>query len=329
VDLLLLSARVGLALIFIAAAVGKLLDAEGSRRALREFKVPPSWVPTIALLLPVVELAVAAGLLTQPLARPMAAAAIVLFAGFAFGVAAALRRGNAPDCHCFGQLHSARAGRGTLVRNALLALPAGLVVWSGPGDVLAGRSPELGMLVAAAALVAALAAATYILVRENRRLRSGAPAGAERPTLVVGAPAPELRLRDAAGRSTGIGDVIARDRPTALVFVSPGCGPCESLLPHLARWRTALAERVELVVISDPPDGEEGADAFSEFPGMVWDEEGRSLEAFRVNYGTPAAVILDSEGSIASTPVSGIEGIEALIRVAQRRAFTSRPLAVA
>jgi thiol-disulfide isomerase/thioredoxin len=182
--------------------------------------------------------------------------------------------------------------------------------------------------VAATALAVALATATYILVGENRR-HTGAPAADARPTLVVGAPAPDLRLRDAGGRSTGIGDLIAGDRPTTLVFVSPGCGPCEGMLPHLARWRSALAERVELVVISDPPNGEDGAAAFTQFPGMIWDEGRRALEAFRVHYGTPAAVMIDPEGTIASTPVSGLEAIEALMRLAQQRAFASRPLAVA
>src|SRR5205823_5892408 len=37
-------------------------------------------------------------------------------------------RGRRPDCHCFGQLHSAPAGWPTLIRNLVLAAIAGAVV---------------------------------------------------------------------------------------------------------------------------------------------------------------------------------------------------------
>ncbi|MGH7606652.1 MAG: MauE/DoxX family redox-associated membrane protein, partial [Gemmatimonadales bacterium] len=128
VDVLLICARGGLALVFIAAGVGKLLDPVGSRRALRDFGVPRGWAGPGAWLLPIAELAAAAALLTQALARVGAVASLLLLAAFALGVANALRQGRAPDCHCFGQLHSAPAGRGTLVRNLALGVPAALVV---------------------------------------------------------------------------------------------------------------------------------------------------------------------------------------------------------
>ncbi len=324
VDLLLICVRGGLALVFIAAAVGKLLDAEGSRRALREFGVRDAWIAPSARLLPIAELAVAAGLLVAPLARPAAAGALALLAAFAAGVAQALRRGQAPDCHCFGQLHSAPAGRGTIARNALLALPAAFVLWRGSGDALAGRGVATGALVATAALAAALAVATFVLLRENRRLRSGAPPAGPEP-LAVGTPAPEVLLREPDGAMSGISSLIARDRSTALVFVAPGCGPCEYLMPHLARWRVALAERVEILVVGVMPvAGEPSASEIAQFPGALWDVEAKAFEAYRVD-GTPAAVLVGPDGAIASSAVSGYETIEALIRTAQRRASPTRP----
>jgi hypothetical protein len=42
-----------------------------------------------------------------------------------------MARGEAPDCHCFGQLHSESAGWRTLARNGLLAAIAGFVVLAG------------------------------------------------------------------------------------------------------------------------------------------------------------------------------------------------------
>src|SRR5205085_11239986 len=67
-----------------------------------------------------------------------AVGALVLLLIFVAGIGYNLALGRTPDCHCFGQLHSAPAGWSTLVRNLVLALIAGLVVGfetgnTGPG----------------------------------------------------------------------------------------------------------------------------------------------------------------------------------------------------
>ncbi len=54
------------------------------------------------------------------------AAALLLLLAFAGGVARAMSRGQAPDCHCFGQIHSEPAGPSTLIRNAVLAVDGGV-----------------------------------------------------------------------------------------------------------------------------------------------------------------------------------------------------------
>ena len=46
---------------------------------------------------------------------------LVLSLVFSVAIALSLARGRAPECHCFGQLHSAPAGPMTLARNAVLA----------------------------------------------------------------------------------------------------------------------------------------------------------------------------------------------------------------
>lgn len=64
----LLTARLLLAAVFLVAAIAKLPDLEGSRRAVRQFGVPDSSVSVIGALLPLAELAVAGALLTDPTA---------------------------------------------------------------------------------------------------------------------------------------------------------------------------------------------------------------------------------------------------------------------
>ena len=63
-----------------------------------------------------------------------AAGSLVLLALFVVGLTRSLRRGEAPDCHCFGQLHSKPASWVTVARNLVLALPAVYVVLAGPGS---------------------------------------------------------------------------------------------------------------------------------------------------------------------------------------------------
>ena len=128
-----LGVRLLLAAVFAVAAVAKLLDLEGSRRAMRGFGVGDRTANALGLVVPVAELSVAAALVFQPSARWGAIGAIVLLLTFSAGIANAMRRGRKPDCHCFGQLHSAPAGRETLGRNLGLAVLAGFVVWHGPG----------------------------------------------------------------------------------------------------------------------------------------------------------------------------------------------------
>src|SRR5205823_3383156 len=87
------------------------------------------------LLLPLAELAVAMALLLPATAWWGALGAFALLLLFVGGIGYNLARGRTPDCHCFGQLHSAPAGWPTLIRNLVLAVVAAVVVifgWSTP-----------------------------------------------------------------------------------------------------------------------------------------------------------------------------------------------------
>ena len=62
-DLMLLVARVILALVFVVAGLAKLADRAGARQALRDFGVPAALATPLGSLLPLAELAVAVALL--------------------------------------------------------------------------------------------------------------------------------------------------------------------------------------------------------------------------------------------------------------------------
>jgi uncharacterized membrane protein YphA (DoxX/SURF4 family) len=109
-DTALLIARLLLILIFAVAGASKLADRAGSRRAVTDFGLPTSLAAPLAILLPLAELAVAAALIPASTAWWGALGALALLLAFVAGISLNLARGNQPECHCFGQLHSAPAG---------------------------------------------------------------------------------------------------------------------------------------------------------------------------------------------------------------------------
>jgi hypothetical protein len=152
-------ARVALAAVFGVAGVTKLADREGSRRSLRAFGMPER----LAVVVAIAELAAAGLLIAPPTASAGAIAALALLTAFTAAIVAALRRGVRPDCGCFGRAHSAPIGRWTLVRNALLAVCA-TVVLIRPATRLSEWMVALG------AVAVVHAAFSWQLLRQNGRL---------------------------------------------------------------------------------------------------------------------------------------------------------------
>ncbi len=109
-SLALLIARLLLAAVFLVAGLAKLADLAGSRQALRDFGVPTRLATPFGLLLPLAELAVVVALIPTVSAWWGALGALTLLLVFVGGISYNLARGRQPECHCFGQLHSAPAG---------------------------------------------------------------------------------------------------------------------------------------------------------------------------------------------------------------------------
>lgn len=318
-----LGVRILLALVFATAAAGKLADQRGTRTTLAEFGVPETASTPLALLLPLAEVATVVALLVQASARWGALAALVLLAVFAAGIAAAMLRGEAPDCHCFGQISSAPAGRSTLIRNAVLALPAVFVVAYGPGkslsDWLSARSAAelvaIGLGIAAAGLVVFC----LRLRAENKRLQGEVDKTNEwlsafPPGLPVGANAPRFALPSVGGETITLDALLGRGNPVALVFVSPDCGPCVAILPDIARWQRQLADRITIAL---PGLGKaRELEAIAEQYGLrdvLADEKREVLDAYRGG-STPSVVIVGADGKIGSRMRSTHAIVEALIR---------------
>lgn len=326
-----LGLRALLAVVFVTAGVGKLLDLEGSKRAMRDFGVPDRAVGIVGIALPVAELATGLALAFRPSARWGALAALLLLTVFIVGIARALARGEQPDCHCFGQIHSAPAGRITLARNAILAVGAAVVVVYGsrPAVDTWVRARSTSELVAIAASIVALVAVAYALDirRDLRRLtrdldtaRKAAAFG--RGGLPVGYDAPIFALPDLQDERITLTRLLERGRPLLLMFLSPGCGPCAALMPRVHEWQQTLSEHVTIAVLST---GTARQNAIFEEHGLEHVLLQRGMEVadqFGVS-ATPSAVFVSRDGKIASHPGMSEFGIEPLVRLALRDGVTA------
>lgn len=328
----MLGAELLLAVVFVTAGVAKLLDQPGSRSALEGFGMPAQLVPAAGLLLPLAEIAAAITLVFHETARWGAVAAFALLLAFVGGIAHAMRQGRAPDCHCFGQLHSAPAGRGTLIRNGVLAALAVVVIVHGPSsqvnDWVAARTAAELVAVGAGVLAVVLAAFCWRLWLENRglhvQLDSEREATALFPSgLLPGAYAPRFELPTVTGERLSLEKMLARGRPVALLFVSPGCGPCATLLPDVSRWQASLADRMTIGIVStgSVEENQRIVETYG-LTDVLLQESSEVLRSYHLK-GTPAAVVVTQDGLLASAPGNGVFEIEPLIRLTLREETTS------
>jgi uncharacterized membrane protein YphA (DoxX/SURF4 family)/thiol-disulfide isomerase/thioredoxin len=330
-ETLVIGLRLVLAGVLGTAGVAKLLDLSGSRQALEDFGVPLRLARPGGVLLPISELVIAVSLLFPPTARWGALAAAGLLGLFVVVIANALAHGRAPDCHCFGQLSSEPAGWGTLLRNGILIALAVTVVALGPGPDVIEWLAERTALDLAILAIALVAVGFGVLVwrrwkKRQARLRlvrsavAALEAQREPGGRSPGSQAPPFTLRGVSGEETSLETLRARGRPVVLVFVQSGCGPCRQLLPHLAEWQVTLAGSLTIAVLS-----EGGVDAnrpLVEEHGItdfLLQERGEVYREYEVRSGTPAATVVDPDGTITGPTVGGHAAIEGLIRLTLRR----------
>ena len=343
--IVVLFARLALAAVFAVAGVAKASDRAGTRSALRAFGAPARLAGPLALLLPLAELAVAALLLPASTAATGAAGALVLLVIFCGAIAYNLAQGRAPDCRCFGQLHSAPASWKTLVRNGVLAAVAayalvaslsgiqpGPLAWIGELDNARSVALALGFAVALgigggiAAVLALLRGYGRVLVRLERVERALAQAG-----LDVG----ELQESPQLGLAPGtpvppvpeLEPLLALGFPLLLLFTNPNCASCKSLLSKAARWQRDHGSTLTVALASEGTAEQVHREA-AEFGlrHVIVDSGLHLYEAFHAN-GTPSAIVIAANRTIGSWVVSGADGIEALV-VSALQERTLQPLPI-
>ena len=125
-------ARILLWGVFGVAATAKLAERAAAQQMLRDYRIPVKLTAPLGILLPLAELLVAGALIAPPTAWWGGIGALILPVLFIAGISFHLAHGRTPACRCFGKLSSTSAGWPTLVRNSLLVLVAGFIIWQGP-----------------------------------------------------------------------------------------------------------------------------------------------------------------------------------------------------
>jgi methylamine dehydrogenase accessory protein MauD len=171
-------------------------------------------------------------------------------------------------------------------------------------------------------VVVVLAATVVALVRQvgvlhERVSPAGALLGSGGPR--IGEPAPRFALTDWSGRAVEIGGPDAEGRSTLLVFASPSCPVCATMLGIVDSVLRAEAGRTRLVLASDGPRAEH--EAFVRTNRLVERTYVLSAElglAYQVSK-LPYAALIDGEGVLrAKGLVNTREHVESLFEAMAR-----------
>lgn len=341
---LALAAQWVLAAVLLVSAVAKLADRTRTADAVVDFGVPERlrWA---APAVPAIELVLAGMLVVPATARWGAIGAVALLVAFSLAVAVNLARGRRPACNCFGRLDASPIGGRTLLRNAVLigiAVVAARRDASTIGDVVDGITLPVALALVAGAAVAVLLAGLTWLVTELWRqqarlleridaLEAGrTPAHRHAPSPPgppVGRPAPDPELLDADGSTASLSDHVRAGRDTLVVFGDPECPACAKLQPEIAAWQAARPEDRHVVVISRTAQTPVPAGA------TLLVEQDRTASAAYGVTGTPSAVLVAGDGTVASPLAEGADAVRSLLASPLRSAngasapvrFVTRP----
>lgn len=335
-EIILLLIRLILAAVLTLAGVGKLLDLEGSEKAVKGFGIPNDSARFFALALPIAEISLAVLLLPTSTSWVGAIGTFLLLLAFCAAMIWQLARGKAPDCHCFGQIHSEPVGAKSLIRNSVFALLAFVLVVSGNSDQGLGfteLSNELALgLILGLTGIGFLAFTVFYLKNiseqqtqilrriEVMELIAGDGREVKRDDvfsphegLPIGAPAPSFELEDMEGDPVASEHLLAFGKPILLFFVSPTCTPCQALLPEIETWQQQLGDKIKFVFISSGKPLENLEKLRGNAPKQILLQEKREVAELFSAQWTPTALLINVEGKIASRLAAGDAAIRDLV----------------
>jgi len=317
--LIVILLRLSLSAVFGVAGITKLLDRDGTREAVKNFGAPEPLIPALSLLLPVIELAVAVGLLLDSVASLSAFGALLLLGLFIVAISINLAQGRTHDCHCFGQLHSRPLGWPTLVRNIVFAGGAGFVLWKTMGASTPRLVPTLlalgliPQLLLISVVIVTMFLLAYLLRRAKRAEAEAIKSEATPTGLPLNSIAPPFDLAAYHGGNRSLAQLVAHGKPLLLIFTSPTCGPCVVLFQEIKDWQRAHSEQLTIGLISKGSIKENFVNVARNGLGEVLLQEEREVAEQYNAQVTPTAVVVNTQGRIASPLAAGADQIRNLL----------------
>ena len=95
-----------------------------------------------------------------------------------------------------------------------------------------------------------------------------------------------------------------------LLFTESNCGACRALLPSVVEWQGAHHDKVRIAVVSDGSN--EGYADETGLGDVLIDPKRELYTAFQAN-GTPSAVLIGTDGKVASWVSAGSDSIAHLL----------------
>jgi peroxiredoxin len=133
---------------------------------------------------------------------------------------------------------------------------------------------------------------------------------------VIGEPAPPLKLPNLKGKRVNL--AAFRGKKTLVLFWNPGCGFCQQMLDDLKDFEANPPEGApNLLVVSSGTVAENKAMGLR---STVVLDEGFSVGSAFGASGTPSAVLVDSEGKVASQVAVGAPAVLGLAGTNQAEA---------
>ena len=333
-EALIFLARIFLFALFLVAGLGKITDLKGERNHLEDLGISKTLSPTLAVLLPIVELTIAFCFLFNVTAYFAATTALALLLIFTAFLGYQLAKGNSADCYCFGSIHSEPVSPKSLIRNLLFAIPAVFLIFQGNNVQKLDFSKfsfELSLTVLRGIGMTALLGLVCLYMKrilENQvkilrqlEIISFGEIGVERKIegvkhpeegLPIGAPLPEFTTFSIDGEKVSSTKIFSAQNSALMVFVSPSCHPCNALMPELLNWQEKLKGKLDFVFISSGKPSE-NKEKFNLLSNKIFLQKDREIsELFGVQW-TPTAVFVNKHNKIASKPVLGNDAIKSLL----------------
>jgi thiol-disulfide isomerase/thioredoxin len=129
----------------------------------------------------------------------------------------------------------------------------------------------------------------------------------------IGEPAPPVKLPDLGGSTVDLADF--KDQETLLLFWNPGCGFCQRMLDDLKALEADPPEGAPEILVVSAGTAEDNR-AMGLRSTVVLDQGFSVGSAFGAS-GTPSAVLVDSEGKVASEVAVGAPTVLALAGASQ------------